>query len=374
MFIRTLVLTAAALAGAGLSACSRNEDQAAAQPAALPAVPVARLMPHDTLLTQDYTADIKALRNVEIRARVEGFLAAIMVDEGQTVRRGQALFRLNDAELRTQVASARAALANAQAQARVAELELQRVELLTAKNIISKTELKVGQAKLQAAQADVAEARAATATADLNLSYTTVRAPFDGIVDRIPLREGSVVEDGTLLTTISDTREVYAYFTVSEAEYLRHAQAQARNASRPARLLLANGTEYAEPGRVGTVQGEFEASTGSIAFRARFPNPQRLLRHGATGKVRLTNKLPQALLVPQTAVFEVQDNNYVFLVEAGGTVRQRAFVPQARLGNSYVVASGLKAGDQVVSQGTQDLKNGDKIRLRSLDETPVAGL
>lgn len=373
MLIRSTLL--AALALTGLAGCNRAKDQAAAAdqaaPVAPPTVPVARLTPRDTLLTQDYTASIKAVRNVEIRARVEGFLKDILVDEGQTVRQGQPLFRLNDAELRTALASARAAQANAEAQARVAELELKRVELLTAKNIISKTELEVHQAKLRAARAEIAQAQAATQAAALHLSYTTVRAPYAGVVDRLPLREGSVVEDGTLLTTLSDTHDVYAYFTVSENEYL--LRAQNRNAHRPARLVLANGTAYAEAGRVESVQGEFEATTGSIAFRARFPNPQRLLRHGATGKVRLTNELPQALLVPQTAVFEVQDKNYVFVVENGGTVRQRAFVPQARLGNAYVVASGLQAGEQVVCQGTQDLKNGDKIQPRAVSAA-VAGL
>lgn len=368
------LLTLTALAGAVLTGCNRAEgENAKAEPAQAPTVPVARLAPRDTLLTQDYTASIQALRNVEIRSLVGGQLSAILVDEGQTVRKGQPLFRLNDAQLRTQLASARAALDNAQAQARVTELDLKRIELLTAKKIISSTELESGQAKLRASRAEVAQARAAVDAAALNLSYTTIRAPFDGVVDRIPQREGSAVEDGTLLTTISDTRGVFAYFTVSENEYLRHEQA--RQADRPARLLLANGTEYAEAGRVETVQSEFEATTGSITFRARFPNPQRLLRHGATGKVRLTNTLTQVLLVPQTAVFEVQDNNYVYVVEAGGTIRQQAFVPQARLGNSYVVAQGLKVGDRIVCEGTQDLKNGDKVTARALTPpAPVAGL
>ena len=359
-----LALLLASLSGCGgektANAAERREDSR-------PMLPVTRLVAHDTTLTRDYVASIEALRNVEIRSRVAGYLTAIRVDEGKRVTKGQVLFQLNDAVLRTQLQKMRAAVNNAAAQVRVAELELSRVRLLTEKKIISQTELEVGNAKLAAARANEAEARANEEAAELNLAYAQIRAPFDGVVDRIPLREGSEVEDGTLLTSISDTRAAYAYFTVSETEYLQYARQLGRDsthADRAAHLLLADGSAYRQPGHVETVQGEFEGTTGSIAFRARFPNPDRLLRHGATGKVRLINPLPDALLIPQTAVFEVQDHDYVYVVDAKGIVRQRAFVPQTRLGTCYVVGSGLKAGDAVVCEGTQSLRDGDAIRPR----------
>lgn len=353
---------------APLAGCNRSDGKADPAAAALTTLPVTRLTARDTTLTHDYVAEIQSLRNVDIRSRVGGFITAILVDEGQRVTKGQVLFRLNDAELRTRAASAAAAVSNARAQVRLEELQFDRVQLLTDKDIISKSELDVARAKLAAARATETEARAVAATAALELSYVQIRAPFDGVIDRIPLREGSEVEDGTLVTSISDTRAAYAYFNVSENEYLRYAKELARDTAAPAirtaHLLLADGSEYVHLGRVETVQSEFEGSTGSIAFRARFPNPDRLLRHGATGKVRLTNSLPSAVLVPQTAVFEVQEHNYVYVLTKSGTVQQRAFVPQARLGPYYVVASGLTPGEAVVVEGTQELREGDRIRPR----------
>ncbi len=366
------LLVLLALAGlAPLTGCNRSDGKADPAAAALApaALPVTRLTARDTTITHEYVAEIQSLRNVDVRSRVGGFITAILVDEGQRVTKGQVLFRLNDAALRTRAASAAAAVSNARAQVRVEELQLDRVQLLTDKDIISKSELDVARAKLAAARATETEARAVAAAAALELGYVQIRAPFDGVIDRIPLREGSEVEDGTLVTSISDTRAAYAYFNVSENEYLRYAKELARDtaaaaAVRTAHLLLADGSEYANLGRVETVQSEFEGSTGSIAFRARFPNPDRLLRHGATGKVRLTNPLPKAVLVPQTAVFEVQEHNYVYVLTKNGTVQQRAFVPQARLGPYYVVASGLLPGEVVVVEGTQELREGDRIRPR----------
>ncbi|TGE25258.1 efflux RND transporter periplasmic adaptor subunit [Hymenobacter aquaticus] len=354
------------LLGLGLNSCGTNSQADTAPPTEQLTLPVARLQARDTTLLHDYVADIQAVRNVEIRARVAGFLEQIYVDEGQTVTKGQLLFRINDAEYKTRLARARATLSSATAQARIAGLELDRVRLLTQKKIITDTELDVAQAKLHAAQARIEEARSAAANAALQLSYTLIRAPFAGTINREQLKVGSLVSDGTLLTTVSDTRELFAYFNVSEAEYLEYAK------SRPApgspennvRLVLADGSLYAAPGKIETVEGQFQASTGSIAFRARFANPRQLLKHGATGKVRLGNPVPDALLVPQKAVFEVQDKNYVYVVNRQGVVRRKNFVPQARLAAFYVVEKGLQAGDQVVCEGIQDLRDGARITAR----------
>jgi membrane fusion protein (multidrug efflux system) len=290
------------------------------------------------------------------------------------VKKGQPLFQINDAEYRTRLARARAALSNATARARVASLQLDRVQLLTEKNIISKTELDVAQAKLAAARSTMEEARSAQANAALMLSYTTIRAPFDGVVNRELLKVGSLIDDGTLLTTVSDTRAVFAYFNVSEAEYLAYMKTRRPDSARrtnQVRLVLADGTLYAPTGQIETVESQFQAGTGAIAFRARFANPERLLKHGATGKVRLANPVTDALLVPQKAVFEQQDKNYVYVVDARGQVRQRNFVPQSRLNAFYVVDSGLKAGEQIVCEGVQDLRGGSRITPRPVTLTSL---
>ncbi|MCB2410718.1 efflux RND transporter periplasmic adaptor subunit [Hymenobacter lucidus] len=351
----------------GLGSCgTQSQADTGGDAETIPSLPVTRLAARDTVLTHDYVADIQAVRNVEIRARVPGFLEQIYVDEGQAVKKGQALFRINDAEYKTRLARARAMLSNAQAQARVASLELDRVRMLTEKNIITKTELDVAEAKLSAAHSSIEEARSAAANAALQLSYTLIRAPFDGIVNREPLKVGSLIADGTLLTTVSDTRDLFAYFNVSEAEYLEYVKTRAQDVvgASAVRLLLADGSLYSPPGTIESVDGQFQASTGSIAFRARFANPRQLLKHGATGKVRLGNAVSDALLVPQKAVFEQQDKNYVYVVDTQGVVHQKNFEPQARLDAFYVVKSGLKAGEQVVCEGIQDLRDGARITAR----------
>lgn len=352
-----------------LTGCGQDQADTSAATAEEPpqALPVMRLVARDTVLTREYVADIQAVRNVEVRARVKGYLEKIYVDEGQLVKKGQPLFRISDAEYRTRLARLRAARSNATAQARVASLELGRVRMLTEKDIISKTELDVALAKLRAAESSVAEARSAETNAALMLSYTLVRAPFDGTVNREPMKVGSLVDDGTLLTTVSDARSVFAYFNVSEAEYLEFIKTRAQDSARSTnqvRLLLADGSQYTPPGKIETVESQFQASTGAIAFRARFPNPKSVLKHGATGKVQLANTVADALLVPQKAVFEQQDQNYVYVVDEQGLVHQQNFVPRSRLAAFYVVKSGLQPGARIVCEGIQDLRDGARITAR----------
>jgi|SRR6476661_1539763 len=357
----------AALA-AGLSSCS-VDGKTPEQPAAPEALPVVTLKTTEQELFHDYVADVQAVRNVEVRAQVAGFLEQIYVDEGRPVKKGQPLFQLNTSAHQNRLSQARAALAGAQAQASAARLERERVRLLVEENIVAKSELALASSKVKDAEARVAEARAGEAAARLNLSYTLVRAPFDGIIDRIPLKRGSVVEEGTLLTTVSDLHEVYAYFNVGEGEYLQYVKARQQHPDRHSdsvRLTLADGSAYPLPGHIETTESEFNPNTGSLAFRARFANPQRMLKHGASGRVRLTTTLPTALLLPQKSVFEIQDKNYVYVVDAQGMVHMRSFVPQTRTGDFYVVKQGLKPGEQVVYEGVAGLRDGQRISPRTV--------
>ncbi|AWM34019.1 efflux RND transporter periplasmic adaptor subunit [Hymenobacter nivis] len=375
-FFRPFTLAATAgLLAAGLSGCSARAEKDTAE--APPVVPVVTLKISSQELHRDYVADVQAVRNVEVRAQVAGFLEHIYVEEGKPVKKGQLLFRLNASAYQNKLAQARAVVASAQAQAAAVRVERDRVRLLVDKNVIAKSELALSDSKVNDAQAQIAAARAGEAAARLSLSYTLVRAPFDGVIDRIPLKMGSVVQEGTLLTTVSDLSSVFAYFDVAEGSYMDYNKAKKLHPELhpdSVHLTLANGDVYPLTGHIETAESEFNPNTGSIALKARFANPQRLLKHGASGKVRITSELPTALLLPQKAVFEVQDKNYVYVVDQSGLIHTRNFVPQARIGDSYVVKEGLKPGERVVYEGAPELRDGQLIRAKAvlLDSAAVA--
>lgn len=336
-----------------------------------PNIPIVTVVQKDTTLETDYVSDIQAIKNVEIRARVQGFLEKILVDEGQEVRKGQALFQINDQELKTELARSKANVSNAMAETKAAELEVNRTEVLVNKNIISKTEYELAAAKLKATKAKLDEAYSIQNNAETKLSYTTIKAPFDGIIDRIPLKIGSLIDPGALLTTISDINQVYAYFHVSENEYLQYKKSvnKITHQSNPLQLILSDATEYPYLGKIETIDGEFNDNTGAIAFRAKFPNPNKLLKHGASGKVRISTNIENAVLIPQKAGFEIQDKNYVFVVDKDNKIMMRPFFTTRRVAQFYIVDKGLKPGDKIVYEGIQNIKQGDKInpQLKNVD-------
>ncbi|MDB5270057.1 MAG: efflux transporter periplasmic adaptor subunit [Hymenobacter sp.] len=373
-FLPSFTLAAALLAGS-LSGCSARAEKDTVE--VLAEVPVVTLKTSSQALHRDYVADIQAVRNVEVRAQVAGFLEHIYVEEGKPVKKGQLLFRLNASAYQNRLAQAHAAVASAQAQAAAVRVERDRVRLLVDKNVIARSESALSDSKVNDADAQIAAARAGEAAARLSLSYTLVRAPFDGVIDRIPLKVGSVVEEGTLLTTISDLSAVFAYFDVAEGSYMNYTKARREHPelhSDSVRLSLANGETYPLTGHIETAESEFNPNTGSIALRARFANPDRLLKHGASGKVRLTDQLPAALLLPQKAVFEIQDQNFVYVVDKSGTVHNRSFTPQTRLGDFYVVKDGLKPGERVVYEGAPELHDQQRIKVKTvlMDTAAVA--
>lgn len=337
--------------------------------------PVIQVMAKDTILFRDYVADIKANQNVELRARVQGFLEDVFVDEGKEVKKGQVLFKTNDQEYKADLAKAKANLQSAMAEAKVMEFELERLRVMVNKNVISESELNLTLAKYDAVLAKIEEAKSAEANAAVQLSYTEIRAPFDGIIDRIPHRTGSLIDHGSLLTTVSDIGSVHIYFNVSEREYLEYIKSKGETEeNNVVRLILADGSPYPYEGLIETMEGEFNANTGSIAFRARFPNPEKILKHGATGKVILSNKIRNAIIIPQKAVFEIQDRNFVYVVDEDNQVQMRSFIPRARFSHYYIVESGLKVGENLVFEGIQNIKDGMTItpKIVSLENTPPA--
>lgn len=347
-----------------VAACSEKKPVDNADNAPPKVLPVTNVLVKDTNLFREYVADIQAVQNVELRARVQGFLEKIYVDEGQAVKKGQILFKINDEEYRAEQAKANANLESAIAEAKAVELEVDRLKVMVEKKVISETELSVAEAKLKAVKAKIEQARWAKSNSELRLSYTSIRAPFNGIIDRIPFKVGSLIDHGTLLTTVSDISEVFVYFNVSEGEYLEYVKntvAETKGENSLVTLMLADGTLYPFEGSVETMGGEFQASTGSISFRARFPNPHSILKHGATGKIRLSNTLTDAIMIPQKAVFEIQDKNFVFVVDSTNQVRMKNFIPKTRFSHYYIVESGLKSGDRIVFEGIQEIRDGMRI-------------
>jgi len=323
--------------------------------------PVTNPLVVDTVLTKEYVADIHSLQNVEIRARLKGFIETIHVDEGKAVKAGQVIFSISSNEYQQELTKAKAVLKSAIADAKQAELDVKNVQLMLDKNVVSKTELEMAQSKLEAANAKVEEAKSNEAQATLNLSYTQIKAPFDGIINRIPNKVGSLIEEGTLLTTISNNKEVYAYFNVSEREYLDFISNKENNHNNEVNLVLANNQLYTFKGQIETVEGEFDKATGNIAFRAKFENPNEILKHGSSGKILLKTELKNALIIPQKSTFEVQENTCVYTVDSNGKIKMNKIIPKYRINTIYVIESGITTNDKVLFEGIQLVSEGDQI-------------
>lgn len=313
----------------------------------------------DTTFNKEYVSQIRSVRNIEIRALEKGFLEQMYVDEGQNVHAGQLLFRIMPKLYQAEYLKA-------QAEVKAGEIEVQNVKILAEKQIVSPNELALAQAKLEKAKAEVALAK-------FHLSATEIRAPFDGVIDRIPLKLGSLVDEGELLTSLSDNSQMFAYFNVSEPEYLDYQNNATAQQNKDVKLLLANNQLLKYPGRVETVEGEFNSETGNIAFRARFPNPDRLLKNGQTGKIQMRVPLEKALVIPQKATYEVQDQKYAFVVDAHGVVHSRLIEISHMLPDVYVVSAGLSENDQVLLEGLQKVKDDEHVRTKLMDPKFILG-
>jgi len=304
----------------------------------------------DTAVTKEYVSQIKSVRNIELRAQEKGYLQHIYVDEGQHVQAGQLLFRI-------MAKMFEAELQKAQAETKAAEIEFQNTKLLTDKNVVSKNELEMAKAKLQ-------QAKAETALARLHLSLTEIRAPFAGVIDRIPLKVGSLVDEGALLSSLSDNAQIFAYFNVSEPEYLDYQAAVKGKQQQEVGLLLANNQLLKAKGKVEVIESEFNNETGNIAFRARFDNADNLLRNGQTGKIQMVVPLKNALIVPQKATYDIQDKTYVFVVDKNSIVHARPVTIAAELPDLYVLSAGINTSDQILLEGVQKVKDDDKIAYK----------
>ncbi len=304
----------------------------------------------DTTVTQEYVCQIKAIQHIEVRALERGYLEKIYVDEGQTVKKGQLMFQimplLYNAELQ-----------KSQAEASFAEIEYLNTKRLADSNVVSPNELALAKAKFDKAKAEVS-------LAQTHLSFTEIRAPFDGIMDHFYARLGSLIDEGDLLTTLSDNSEMWVYFNVPEAEYLNYkARTREENLER-VQLYMANNQYFKYPGVVKTIEADFNNETGNIAFRATFPNPDGLLRHGETGNIHMTIPLQKALIIPQKATFEVLEKRYVFVIDKDNVAHQREITVASELPDIYVVRGGLKEDDKIILEGIRKVSDGEKITYR----------
>ncbi|WP_378104684.1 efflux RND transporter periplasmic adaptor subunit [Chryseobacterium sp. sg2396] len=319
--------------------------------------PVTSPVVMDTVIDKEFVAQIRSVKNIEVRAQEKGFLEKIFVDEGQFVRQGQTLFRIMPKLYQAE-------LLKAQAEVAQATIELKNASTLASNNIVSKNERAMAKAKLDAANAEAK-------LAQIHLSFTDIKAPFSGIIDRLPLKLGSLVDEGDLLTSLSDNNDIYTYFNVSEPEYLNYQRNVASRGSNQVALVMANGDIFPQKGQVQTIEGQFDSETGNIAFRAKFPNPDKLLRNGETGKVRMTLPLKNAMLIPQKATYEIQDQKYVFIVDKNGVVKSRNIKIAYELPDLYVVSSGLSTGDKILLEGVQKVKDDQKVQVKAQDPKKV---
>jgi membrane fusion protein (multidrug efflux system) len=303
-------------------------------------------MRRTTEVTRSYVAQIRAIQHIELRALERGYLEGIYVDEGQTIEKGQRMFQIMPMLVQAEVQKAKAEVERAR-------IEYQNTRALAAKNVVSPNELALAKANYSRAQAELQLASA-------HKGLTEIHAPFTGIMGRFGAQTGSLIDEGDLLTTLSDTSSVWAYFYVAEAEYLQ-LQSEARERTPDVHLKMANGQRFAEAGKVETIVADFDNETGTIAFRATFPNPKRLLRHGETGTVQLSVPLENALLVPQQATFDVLDKKYVYVVDAQNVVHARAITVQAELPHVFVVSEGISENDRILIDGLRKVRDGHPI-------------
>jgi len=340
------------------AACSKHESTEA-----LEVFPVTTPGQAGELYEREYVGEVNAVQRAELRARTRGVLETVSVDEGRQVKAGQLLFSFASRDLQQQVRKARAAIASAAAELKAAELEQQNLKVLFDRQVVSPAEMARLEAKIQALTAKLEEARADEGQAVISLSYAEVRAPFDGVVNRILKKAGSIVQEGDLLTTITNASEVLVYFRVSENEYLDYA-ANPDEHGKEVSFKLADGTLLESKGVIDTIETEIDRGTGTLAFRARFPNEKQLLKHGASGKVVVTVPLKGGLTVPQKSTFEIQDHVYVYLLDEQNRAHAKRIIPRLRMDDTFVLESGLQASDRFILEGIQKVKEGATIVAR----------
>lgn len=374
--MKTTIRLSVILLGAIFASCNGEKEEKAKQAVAAAAMPqpypVFAVSTQSTTLDSDYPATIEGIQDIDIRPKVDGFIEKIYVDEGVVVKKGQLLFKIIAPQYEQQVRTAAAAISSAEANVGAAQLQVNKTKPLVEKDIISKYELDAALLTLQSRRAVLLQAKAELANARVNLGYTFITSPVDGIVGSIPFKTGSLVSGSSSLplTTVSNISKVYAYFSLNEKQLLDFSNVYKGNTLAeqmknipPVSLVLADGSIYAQNGKIGSINSQINTSTGSASLRATFLNPTFLLKSGASAIVRIPQQVNDVILIPQKSTTDLQGKKFVYVLGDSAKVINTAIeVMQITKGKFYVVTKGLKAGDKIVLEGFQSLRDGIKIK------------
>ena len=352
-----------------LSSCSKGGDNQAynQQP---PELPVAVISQQDVTIPREYAAAIEGVSTVEIRPQVSGYLSRIFVDEGDYVRAGQALFKIEDRIFQEQLRSAQATLISANATLANANIELNRKRELAKNNMVSPIQVKEAETAYNSARGSVSQAQAAIESAKINLNFSTIKAPVSGYIGRFKYRIGSLLAptNADPITILSDIHQVYAYFSLSENDFVNFQNRYAGNSieeklknTPPVNLIMSNGRQYETSGKINAVEGQFNKMTGAITLRAVFDNSKATLRSGNTGKVLLEQKYDNATLLPVGSTMMIQDKVYVFSLDKQNKAIQIPVEVAGKAGTNYIVTGGLKAGDRYIVTGFERLQPGTPV-------------
>lgn len=310
-------------------------------------LPVTSPLRQSVDLVNEYVGQVRAIQHIEVRALERGYLQDIFVDEGQAIKGGTKMFQIMPLLYQAEVQKSAA-------EAERSEIEYNNTRSLADSNVVSPNELALAKANLNKAQAQLK-------LAATHKGLTEIRAPFSGIMGRFSARRGSLINEGDLLTTLSDNTTIWVYFNVAEAEYLKFKTEASSGGPRPVKLVMANGQEFGHPGEVKTIEADFNNETGTIAFRATFPNPEGLLRHGQTGKIQMTTHVENVLVIPQKASFDVLDSKFVFVVDENNVVHSRRIHVAAELPNLFVIKDGLNERERILLDGLRKVHDGSVI-------------
>jgi len=350
------------------TACGNKQETTQAEQEPYPTVVLAE---QETELLSVYPVSIKGQEDIEIRPRVDGFIEEIYVDEGAVVRKGQLLFRINSPQSQQALTSAQAALKGAQARVNTAHLNVKRIRPLAEEGIVSGVQLETTEDAYRSALADLEQVQASLKNAQETMAWTRVTSPVDGNVGSIPYRLGSLVNSSNVLTTVANTSNIFAYFSLNEKELRTFmnglegkTQAEKIKNIPEVTLILADGTIYMEKGKISTITGVLDITTGSASFRAEFPNPHGELKSGTSGNISIPRKLSNVFVIPQKATFQQQDKTLVYNVQGDSIVQKVISVVSTPDGKGYVITGGAKAGDRIVTDGIATLTNGMKIQVQ----------
>lgn len=363
--IKTGLLTA--IVGlAVLTSCGKKQQQQ--MPSAV--YKTVKVSTQTIQLDTEYSATIRGRQDIDVYPQVGGTLQKLCVTEGQTVKKGQTLFIIDQVPFQAALNTAEAALKAAEAQQATAELNYNSRKQLFDERVVSEFDMQTAHNALLSAKAAVAQAKAQVVNARNSLSYTVVKSPSDGVVGTLPYRQGALVGSSMPkpLTTVSDNSQMYVYFSLNESELLKLAREYGSIDSAvvnmpPVRLLLVDGSEYEEVGKVESVSGVVDRSTGSVQLRAVFNNPNKLLHSGSTGNVIIPATFENVIVVPAAATVQTQDKFKVFIVDENGIAHSQLItINEKDGGNEFIVTSGLKGGEEIVAEGAGMVKEGQDVK------------